>query len=75
MYVPADLWEDIYGSLDVQLNYEYGSEIRTCIAQAREDTQKLMLAAGICFNIIPLVAMFVVRDFKLDKKQVKGIVF
>lgn len=74
-YVPAESWEEIYGSLDVQLSYEYGSPIRNGIAQAYEDTQTLMLTAGVCFMIIPLVAMFVVRDLKLDSKQVKGVVF
>ena len=74
-YVPEDLWEDIYGSLDVQLSYEYGSDIRNGISHAYEDTQRLMLAAGVCFLIIPLVGMFVIQDHKLDRKQVKGVVF
>lgn len=71
----VDSWEDIYESLDVQLSYPVGDATRTAIATSYEQTQQWMITAGTIFMAFGLILMFVIRDVKLDRKQVKGIVF
>lgn len=75
-YLPADALpnlDKIYGKLDVQLEYEWGSPARNAIMRAYGDAQKNMLIAATAILSIGLVATAVWRDIKVkDFKQVKG---
>jgi hypothetical protein len=69
-------WETIYDSLDVQLGYERGSDVRTAIALAYAESQSKMLIAGTAIMSLSLGWMFLIRDIKLDKNvQTKGVLF
>ncbi|CAO1638368.1 unnamed protein product [Parajaminaea phylloscopi] len=76
-YLPAettDIWADIYASLDVQLSYPIGDATRSAIIHAYESTQTWMLTAGTLIMALAVVFMFLVRDVRLDREQVKGVV-
>jgi len=69
-------WSTIYDSLDVQLSYETGSDIRTAIIWAYAEAQTRMLIAGTAIMALSLGWMFLIRDIKLTKdQQAKGTVF
>ncbi|KAF9895289.1 hypothetical protein FE257_000193 [Aspergillus nanangensis] len=68
-------WEEIYDSLDVQLSYPRGSDMRYAIAMAYARTQTYMLTAGTAIMALSLIWMFVIRDIKLTKQQTKGVLF
>lgn len=78
-YLPEESlesFEDIYGSLDTQLAYEVGDATRTAISHAYADAQTYMVAAGTAFMGLALIAVFVMRNIKLDSiKQVSGVLF
>ncbi|KAJ5084263.1 siderophore iron transporter mirB [Penicillium alfredii] len=68
--------EKIVGSLDEQLKYKYGSEIREAIMDAYAATQKRMLIAGTAVMALALVFMMMIRDLNVKKiQQVKGMLF
>jgi predicted MFS family arabinose efflux permease len=64
---------DIYGSLDVQLSYEFGSPTRNAISRAYGESQKYMLIFSSAILVLAVVAVAVWRDVKVkDFKQIKG---
>ncbi|KXJ96649.1 major facilitator superfamily domain-containing protein [Microdochium bolleyi] len=65
----------IYGNLNVQVAYPWGSPERDAIVAAYYDAQKWMLVAATCITIVAIPAVMVWRDIKVkDFKQVKGTV-
>lgn len=79
MYLPVDAQsslEDIYGSLDVQLSYEWGSPTRVGIQQAYAYSQQKMLITGTAIMSLSLVWVFMIRNINVKTiEQVKGVVF
>lgn len=75
-HLPAEAKGDfskIYGDINVQLSYEYGSPIRHAIAEAYGDAQKYMLIGATAIQVISLVCVWVWRDVNIKEfKQVKG---
>ena len=78
-YLPEDAQaslEDIYGSLDVQLSYEWGSPTRVGIQQAYGHSQQKMLIAGTAIMSLSLVWVFMIRNINVKNiEQVKGVLF
>lgn len=78
-YLPEDAQaslDDIYGSLDVQLSYEWGSPERLAIQEAYAYAQQRMLIAGTCIMGLALVWTLLIKNLNLAKiEQVKGTVF
>lgn len=68
-------WEDIYDSLDVQLSYDRGTDVRDAIIAAYAEAQTRMLIAGTAIMGLALVWVVLIRDEKLTKTQAKGILF
>lgn len=69
-------FEDIYGSLDVQLSYERGSATRIAIEEAYGIAQKRMLIAGTAIMGLTLVWIFLIKNFNVAKmRQTKGQLF
>ncbi|OTB00205.1 hypothetical protein M426DRAFT_47614, partial [Hypoxylon sp. CI-4A] len=69
-------WEDIYDSLDVQLSYPIGSDVRTAIINAYAQTQTYMLITGTVIMALSLIWVQLIRDVKLNEiKQTKGVLF
>ncbi|KAM7192397.1 siderophore iron transporter mirB [Naviculisporaceae sp. PSN 640] len=75
-HLPAEAKADfqkIYGDINVQMSYEYGSPIRHAIAEAYGDAQKYMLIGATAIQLISLVCVWVWRDINVKEfKQVKG---
>lgn len=66
---------DIYGSINVQLSYEWGSPTRLAIQHAYGDTWRLLLITGVAVWIVGLVAMLVWKNMDVKGvKQNKGYV-
>lgn len=66
---------DIYGSIDVQLSYEWGSPTRLAIQHAYGDTWRFLLITGVACWIVGLAAMFVWKNMNVKGvKQNKGYV-
>ena len=66
----------IYGSLPVQLGFEWGSEARDAIVHAYGDVQRHMIIAGACFMPLALACVLLWRNTNLSKiKQTHGQVF
>jgi hypothetical protein len=78
-YLPEDAQaslEDIYGSLDVQLSYEWGSPARVGIQQAYGYSQQKMLIAGTSIMSLSLVWVYMIRNINVKNiEQVKGVLF
>lgn len=78
-YLPAETvesWEEIYDSLDVQLEYAVGDPSRVAIVRSYAEAQTYMVAGGVACMGLALVCVFVMRNVKLDSiKQVKGVLF
>ncbi|KAL5383525.1 hypothetical protein DPSP01_005921 [Paraphaeosphaeria sporulosa] len=76
-YLPEDAQasvENIYGSLDVQLSYEWGSPTRTGIQQAYGYSQQKMLIAGTAIMSFSLVWVCMIRNINVKNiEQVKGV--
>ena len=63
----------IYGDINVQLSYEYGSPTRHAIAQAYGDAQRYMLIIATAIQIISIGCVWVWKDINVKEfKQVKG---
>ena len=78
-FLPEDAlasFDDIYGSLDVQLSYEVGSPERTGIQLAYGVAQQRMLTAGTAIMALSLVWVWLIKNYNVAKiQQVKGRVF
>lgn len=78
-YLPEDAQdslEDIYGSLEVQLSYEWGSPARNGIQAAYGYSQQKMLIAGTTIMSLSLVWVFMIRNINVKNiEQVKGVLF
>lgn len=76
-YLPQELKANatvIYGDLNVQLGYEWGSAGREAIVRAYGDTQRLMLIASVVASVGSLVWVSIMRDETLkDKEQTTGV--
>lgn len=71
-----DSFDEIYGSLDVQLSYEVGTPTRIAIQEAYGIAQQRMLTAGTAIMGLALVWVFLIRNYNVATiRQVKGIVF
>ncbi|CAO2652177.1 Nn.00g004600.m01.CDS01 [Neocucurbitaria sp. VM-36] len=69
-------FDDIYGSLDVQLSYEKGSPARIAIEEAYGVAQKRMLIAGTAIMGFTLVWIFLIKNYNVAKMhQTKGRLF
>lgn len=66
----------IYGSLKVQLEFDWGSEERVAIIKAYAMAQERMTIAATSVLVLMFVCIVVWRDYKIkDMKNVKGMVF
>ncbi|KUI72948.1 Siderophore iron transporter mirB [Cytospora mali] len=66
-------WPVIYGDLNVQLEYEWGSPVREAVARAYGETQKSMLLAALLSSVGSLVWVSMMRNERLsDKQHTKG---
>ena len=78
LYLPPESqanFASIYGSLETQLSYEWGSPTRVAIARAYGDAQRDMLIAATAVLVVAFGAVAVWRDIGVkDFKQVKGLV-
>ncbi|KAE8152268.1 major facilitator superfamily domain-containing protein [Aspergillus avenaceus] len=71
-----DKWEDIYGSLDVQLSYPVGSEVRNAINSAYALSQRDMLIAGTAIMALSIGWVFMIRNIRVkDNDGVKKVLF
>ncbi|KAK4499148.1 hypothetical protein PRZ48_009660 [Zasmidium cellare] len=78
-HLPADAQSalaSIYADITVQSGYPVGSPTRTGINQAYGDTQKLMLIASSCLNVITLAMPMLWEDVNVRTldQQVSGVV-
>ena len=67
-------WEAIYGDLEKQLSYPMGTPARDAIIEAYAAAQSRMLIAGTAVMALAFIAVLVIKDVKLDRKQMKGVV-
>lgn len=78
-YLPEEEKENtmmIYGSLPVQLEYEWGSDTRNAIIRSYGDVQRHMVIAGACFMPLALACVLLWRNVNVGKtKQTRGQVF
>lgn len=78
-YLPEDALpslDDIYGSLDVQLSYEWGSAERYGIQRAYAYSQQKMLIAGTAIMGLSLLWVMMIRNINVKTiEQVKGTLF
>ncbi|KAI1081415.1 MFS general substrate transporter [Whalleya microplaca] len=69
-------WESIYDSLDVQLSYPMGDEVRSAIIEAYAQTQTWMITAGTVIMALSLGWMMMIKNIRLDEiQQTKGVLF
>ncbi|WOO79991.1 Siderophore iron transporter mirB [Vanrija pseudolonga] len=69
-------WEEIYESLEVQLSYDVGTDVRTAISLAYAQAQSRMLIAGTAIMGMALVSILLIKNIKVsDIEQVKGVLF
>ncbi|OTA55134.1 putative MFS siderophore transporter [Hypoxylon sp. EC38] len=69
-------WEDIYDSLDVQLSYPIGSDVRSAIIEAYAQTQTYMIIAGTVIMALSLVWVMLIKNIRLNEiQQTKGMLF
>lgn len=78
-YLPAEEKDNtmtIYGSLPVQLEYEWGSDTRIAIIRSYADVQRHMVIAGACFMPLALACVLLWRNVNVGKtQQTRGQVF
>ena len=78
-YLPASEkanWEDIYGSLEVQMSYPSGSATRDGIIMAYGYVQRRMLLAGVFLMPLALGCVLLWRNIDVKgKQQTRGMVF
>lgn len=78
-YLPEELKANsttIYGDLEVQLGYEWGSPARSAIVRAYGETQKYMLIASLVSAAGSVVWVSILKNERLsDKQQTKGVLF
>lgn len=78
-YLPAEEKENtmtIYGSLPVQLEYEWGSDARKAIIRLYGDMQRHMVIAGAYFMPLALGCVLLWRNVNVGKtQQTRGQVF
>lgn len=78
-YLPEELKANsttIYGDLEIQLGYEWGSPARDAIVRAYGETQKYMLIASLAAAAGSVVWVSILKNERLsDKQQTKGVVF
>ncbi|XXH03770.1 hypothetical protein Hte_010176 [Hypoxylon texense] len=69
-------WEDIYDSLDVQLSYPIGSDVRSAIIEAYAQTQTYMIIAGTVIMALSLIWVMMIKNIRLNEiQQTKGVLF
>lgn len=69
-------WEDIYDSLDVQLSYPMGSDVRSAIIEAYAQTQTYMIIAGTVIMSLSLIWVMLIKNIRLNEiQQTKGVLF
>jgi hypothetical protein len=68
-------WENIYNDLTVQLSYEMGDPCREAIIQGYGIAQKRMLITGTAIMAIALAAVLLIKDLKVTRQQMKGVLF
>jgi hypothetical protein len=68
-------WEEIYGDLSKQLSYEMGSPAREAIMQAYGIAQRRMLIAGTAVMALAFLFVLVIKNVKVNRQQMKGLVF
>ncbi|KAI7904253.1 major facilitator superfamily domain-containing protein [Cokeromyces recurvatus] len=78
-YLPEDSLdnlESIYGSIEVQSSYVYGSPERNAISESYSDTQRLMLITSTCMYIITLISVLFWKDIDVKKlKKIEDLIF
>lgn len=79
-YLPEELKNQtatIYGDLNTQLGYAWGSPAREAIVKAYGETQKYMLIASVAVSVGSLIWVLLMKNVsvKSNKKDVKGVVF
>lgn len=78
-YLPEELkadWATIYGDVETQLGYIWGSPAREAIVRAYGETQKYMLIASLASSAGSLVWVSILKNERLsDKQQTKGVIF
>lgn len=66
---------DIYGSLEIQLSYPIGDEVRDAIIKVYGIGQRNMCIAGLVVMIVSLLWVAMIRDINVKTtKQTKGVV-
>lgn len=69
-------WREIYGSLEVQLQFPMGSPTREAIIAAYGFVQRRMLLAGVFFMPLALGCVLLWRNIDVKgKQQTRGMVF
>lgn len=69
-------WEDIYDSLEVQLSYPIGSDVRSAIIEAYAQTQTYMIIAGTVIMALSLIWVMLIKNIRLNEiQQTKGVLF
>lgn len=69
-------WREIYGSLDIQLEFPVGSPTREAIIAAYGFVQRKMLLAGVCFMPLALGCVLLWKNIDVKgKQQTRGTVF
>lgn len=71
-YLPDDLknqTQTIYGDINVQLGFEWGSAPREAIVKAYGETQKYMLIASVAASVGSLFWVCMMRNMSLRKTQ------
>ncbi|KAG9241250.1 major facilitator superfamily domain-containing protein [Calycina marina] len=78
LYLPTESLDDlttIYGSIDEQLSYEWGSSTRLAIQYAYGDTWEYLLTTGVAIWALGLAAMIAWKNMNVKGvKQNKGYV-
>jgi hypothetical protein len=68
-------WETIYNDLTVQLSYPMDDPCREAIIQSYGAAQKRMLIAGTAIMSIAVVCVFLIKNIKIERQQMKGVLF
>lgn len=68
-------WETIYGDLTAQLSYPMGDPCREAIIRSYGYAQKRMLIAGTAIMAASIVCVFLIKNIKIDRLQMKGVLF
>lgn len=79
-YLPEELKDQaatIYGDLNAQLGYAWGSPARDAIVKAYGETQKYMLIASVAASAGSLIWVSIMKNMSVkdNKKDVKGVLF